>query len=158
MPLCLQAIGDTRYQIDTYNASKAFECCYVFFNPLNNTDTINSAGPSGLRDLKCFPMSHLMSIYQEAKIRNVKFTLDLSLDVKGFQLTGANEITPPQRVDVAFGAVPLSYIRASNQTPFTMASAGDFLIGVDYYTALSQHRGAQFFSLTADGNKSNYTA
>jgi len=158
MPLCLQANGDCRYQIDTFSGSKAFECYYVFYNPLNNLDTINSGGPTGLRDLKCYPMIHLMSIYQEAKIRNVKYTLDISLDVKGTQITGVNEIIPPQRLDVAFGVVPLSYIRASNQTPHPITAAGDFYSGVDYYSALSQHRGAQYFSLTADGTKSNYTA
>lgn len=158
MPLCIQSNGDCRYSIDTFSATKAFECYYVYYNPLNLLDTIFSGGPIGLRDLKCYPMNHLMSIYQEAKIRNVKYSLDISLDAKAVQTVGVNEIIPPQRLDVAFGVVPLTYLRASNQTPHSIVNAGDFYVGVDYYSALSQHRGSQFFSLTADGTKSNFKA
>lgn len=157
--LCIPSYGDTRYQFSTFTAAGlGAQCTYVFYNTLDLLAVIQAGALDFAENLFCPQINYLMGIYQEARFKMQKMSFDFSLDNVFTNFISGNSQNPPDRLDVAIGVVPISYMRNSSGTSLTAVNAGTQFIGVDYYSALTHMKGAQFFSLTTDGTKSNYKA
>jgi len=159
LQLCVPAFGDTRFAFSTYSPSGlGANCTYFFYDPINLTRPINLAATDAGENLFSPQIRYLMGLYQEARLRMTRYQFDFSLDCISTNFVSGNSQNPPDRLDVAVGVVPLQYMRSSTGVSHSISQAGDQQIGVDYYSALTHMKGAQFFSLTTNGDKSNYKA
>ena len=156
--LCVPCFGDTRYTFDTYSSTQPSQCRYIFWDCLDMSQNLNTA-TTGLSALWWYvQLINQMQLYQEGRYKMAKLSIDTSLDAVTTNYISGNSQNPPDRLDVAFGAVPLSYLKTSAGTQHTYNQAGNWQTDVDYYSALTHMKAASFYSLTTDGQKSNYKA
>lgn len=152
-------LGDTRYGFDTFSSTLSADCHYVFWDPIDFSRDLNTsfATSSGQKWYKV-QLLQMMALYQEARFKMTKLSIDVSLDSISTNFVAANSQNPPDRIDLSLCVVPLTYLKTSAGVAHTATQAGTWFTGVDYYSASTHKKGTQFFSLTTDGNKSNYKA
>jgi len=120
------------------------ECLYWFIDPLNPTINVNNDGTltAGQRYFMCASMAGMLSLYQEAVIRNsvmnVEVTCDYQKVIADNALQTNYDSASEPTVHFACAQVPLSYLRDSANTLHTIAHAGGLYAGVDYYSSLTQ--------------------
>lgn len=159
MHLSIPVLGDSYVEFDTYHATQHAQTQYIYWDLLDFSQNLNnlSTGSSGLNWFYN-QFINMMAIYAEGRYRAHKFSIDLSLDAVTTNYIEGNSQNPPDRLDVGLGIVPLSYLRTVSGVPHVYTNAGNWFNSVDYYSALTHHKGAKFFSLTTDGSKSNMKA
>lgn len=160
-------LGDTRYEHilgGGITITPRTECHFVFLDPLNMTNPINSSGYVGVGNQYFWSadMGAMLQLYQEAVIRSSVLNMELTADY----LCSINNNVPEQAyesankptINFACAQVPLTYLRTSAGALFTIAAAGTPQQGVDYYSALTQAPGAKCGTITYGESGSTFKA
>lgn len=129
------------------------ECLYWFIDPLNPTINVNNDNTltAGQRYFMCASMAGMLSLYQEAVIRNsvmnVEVTCDYQKVIADNALQTNYDSASEPTIHFACAQVPLSYLRDNTNTLHTAANAGGLYSGVDYYSSLTQTQRAKSTTL-----------
>lgn len=162
MNVAVPAYGDTKYDLPIGNlagpdGSGQTVCHYFWIDAISLANLINNAGPQGQSNFYGPHLISLFSVYKEAHLRTTTLSFSVTAEyAKNFGANPtANEINFKYDpvVQLAVCPMPLGYLKDANGAQHTAAQAGTVHFGVDYYSSLTQMKGAKTYVVPTSGDR-----
>lgn len=162
MNICSSSYADTKYDMQIGGLPAADGtgqtiCYYFWIDAINLGFQINAAGPQGQQVFYSPNVLSLFALYKEAQLRTSVLNFSVAAEyskVLGLNPT-SNEVNFKYEpvVQMAVVPIPLGYLKNQAGNPHLANQAGTLFFGVDYYSALTQMKGAKTYVVPLSGDR-----